>query len=55
MRPGQLRPQGYDVIRGAASNRLFKEIVFLATEFAAIDRNGDIMHDLGQNMATSNL
>ena len=40
---------------GTASDRLFKEIVFQGTEPAAIDGNGDIMHDLGQNMTTSDL
>ena len=52
---GQFRPQSYDVIRGIASNRLFKEIVFSATEFAANDWNGDIMHGFGQLMTTSEL
>ena len=31
----------------------FKEIVFSATQVAAINRNGDIMHDLGQHKTTS--
>ena len=40
--------RSYDVIRGTASDRLFKEIVFSATELAAINWNLDIMHDGGQ-------
>ena len=53
--PGQVRPRNYDVIRGTASDRLFKKIVYSATELAAIDWNGDIMHGLGQQMTTSDL
>ena len=46
----------YDVIRGTeASDRLFKGIVFSATGLAAIDWNGDIVHDLGQQMTTCDL
>ena len=37
-------------MRGTASDRLFKKIVFKATGLAVIDWNGDIIHDLGQNM-----
>ena len=40
-------------MRGTASDRLFKEIVFSATEVATIDCNANIMHDFGQNMTTS--
>ena len=36
------------MIRGTASGRLFKEIVFSATKLAAINWNGDVIHDLGQ-------
>ena len=52
---GQVISQSYDVIRGAASNRFFKDIVFLATLLAAIDRNENIMHGLGQEMTTPDL
>ena len=34
---GQVRSRSYDVIRGTASDRFFMEIVFSATELAAID------------------
>ena len=53
--PGQVRSRIYDVIRGTASDRLFKEIVFSVTKLAAIDWNGDFMHSLGQQMTTSDL
>ena len=43
------------VIRGTASDRLFKEIVFSAAELAAVDLDGDIMHYLGKKMVTSDL
>ena len=46
--------QSYDVIRGPASDQFFKE-VFSAMKLAAIDKNGDIMHDLGQHTNTSDL
>ena len=52
---GSGKSRSYYVIRGTASDGLLKEIVFSATELAAIDWNGDIMHDLGQNMTTSDL
>ena len=45
----------YDVIRGTASHRLFKEIVFSAAGLAAIDWNGDIMRGLGQHMTKCDL
>ena len=47
---GQVRSLSYDVIRGTASDQLFKEAVFSVMGLAAIDRNGDIMHDSGQHM-----
>ena len=47
--------RSYEVIRVTVSDRLFKEIVFSATEIAAIDWNEDIMHGLGQRMTTSDL
>ena len=50
-----IEPSSYDIIRGTASGRLFNEIVFSATGLAAIDWNGDIMHDLGQHMTTCDL
>ena len=53
--PGKVRSPSYDVIRGTASGRLFNEIVFSATGLAAIDWNGDIMHDLGQHMTKCDL
>ena len=53
MWPGQVRIRSYDVIRGRASDRLFKETN--TTELAIIDWNRDVMHDLGQNMTTSDL
>ena len=53
--PGQVRSRIYDVIRGIASGRLLKEIVFSAKELAAIDWYGDIMHGLGQHMTTCEL
>ena len=54
---GRVRSQSYDydVIRGTASDRFFKEIVFSDTWLAAIDRNVYIMHDLGQQMTTNDL
>ena len=52
---GQVRSLSYDIIRGSASDRLFKEIVFSAMGPAAIDWNRDIVHGLGQNMTRSNL
>ena len=52
---GQVRSLSYDIIRGTASDQLFKEIVFSAMALAAIDWNRDIMHGLGQNMTRSNL
>ena len=53
--PGQVRSQNYDVISGIASDRIFRKIVISATSLAAIDRNGDIKHDLGNGKATSDL
>ena len=53
--PGQFISRSYDVIRGTASDRLFKEIVFSATELAAIDCNGEIMNGLGQQMTATDL
>ena len=53
--PGQFRSLSYDVIRGIASDRFFKEMVFSGTKPAAIDRNGVINHDLGQQMTISDL
>ena len=47
--------RSYDVTRGTTSGRLFGEIVFSATELAVIDWNGDIMHELGQNMTKCDL
>ena len=52
---GSVRSRSYDVIRGITSYQLFKEIVFSATELAAVDWNGVIMHDLGQKMTISGL
>ena len=54
-RIGQVRSRSYDVLKGTASDRLSKDIVFSATDLAIIDCDGDIMHDLGQKMTTSNL
>ena len=42
-------------MRGTASDRFLEEIMFSATELAAIDLNEDIMHDLGQQITTSDL
>ena len=41
-----VRSHSYDVIRGTASDRFFKGIVFPATSLAAINMKGDLMHDL---------
>ena len=37
------------------SDRLFTEIVFSATSFIVIGSSGDITHELGQKMTTSDL
>ena len=45
----------YYVITGTASDRLFEESMFSATLIAAFDWNGEILHDLGQLMTTSDI
>ena len=52
---GQARSPSYDVIRGTASDLLFKKIVFSATGLAAIDWDRDITHDLGQQITKCDL
>ena len=51
--PGQVRWRSYGVIRDTCSRRVFNGIVVSATELSVTDWNGDIMHDSGQTMTTS--
>ena len=51
----RVRSPSYDVLSGTASDRFLKKIVLSAIQFAVIDRNGDIMHDLCQHMTTCDL
>ena len=55
VRSGQVRSPRHDVIRGSASDRFLREIVFSTTQIAVINRNGDIMHGLGQHMTTCDI
>ena len=48
--PGQVR--SYDTIKGTASS-IFFLLQNSFQQLVAIEWNGDIMHDLGQKMATS--
>ena len=51
----QVSSRSYDVISRTTSGRFITEIAFSATRLLAIDWNGDIMRDLGQNVTIFDL
>ena len=53
--PDQVRSLSYDAISATACDHFFKEIIFSAMGLAAIEWNGDIVHDLGQHTTKCDL